>query len=69
MVQKKLLYGEIAKAELSQAEVARRIGMTPKTFYTKVKKGVFGSDEIVKIVEVCGISDPLPIFFPEFVSR
>ena len=69
MVQKNLLYGEIEKAELSRAEVARRIGMTPKTFYAKAKKGVFGSDEIVKIVEVCHISDPLPIFFPEFVSR
>ena len=69
MVQKNLLYGEIAKAGFSRAEVARQIGITPKTFYAKAKKGVFGSDEIVKIVDVCKIAEPMPIFFPEFVSR
>ena len=69
MVKKELLYGEIAKAGISGAELARRIGITPKTFYNKANKGVFGSDEIVKIVGECHISDPLPIFFPEFVSR
>lgn len=69
MVQKNLLYGEIAKAGFSRAEVARRIGITPKTFYNKANKGVFGSDEIVRIVDICNITDPLPIFFPEFVSR
>ena len=69
MLKTNLLYGEIAKAGLSRAEVARRIGITPKTFYNKAKKGTFGSDEIVKIVEVCNIEEPMPIFFPEFVSR
>ena len=69
MVKKDLLYGEIAKAGFSKAQLARKIGITPKTFYSKAKKGVFGSDEIVKIVNECHIDDPLPIFFPEFVSR
>lgn len=69
MVDKRLLDGEIAKAGISRAELARRIGITPKTFYDKEKKGVFGSDEIVRIVSEIEIKEPVPIFFPEFVTQ
>ena len=69
MIRTDLLNGEIARAGLSKALLARKIGMTPKTFYTKEKKGVFGSDEIEKIVRICNIADPMPVFFPDFVSR
>lgn len=68
MVDKRALDGEIAKAGFSRASLARKIGITPKTFYAKEKKGIFGSDEIVKIVSECSISEPMHIFFPEFVS-
>lgn len=66
MVDERLLNGEMAKAGLSGKELAKKIGITSKTFYTKKKKGVFGSDEIMVIIKECGIKDPLPIFFPEF---
>ena len=69
MVRADLLNGEIARAGLSKAELAKRIGKTPKTFYIKEKRGVFGSDEIVKIVRECQIAHPMPIFFPEFVTQ
>ena len=68
MIRIDLLNGEIARAGFTKAALARKIGMTPKTFYNKEKKGIFGSDEIVKIVRVCGIKKPVPIFFPEFVA-
>ena len=68
MIRVDLLHGEIARAGLHKIQLAKKIGMTAKTFYLKEKKGVFNSDEIVKIVEVCGITNPMPIFFPEFVS-
>ena len=68
MIRVDLLNGEIARAGFSRATLAVKIGMTPKTFYAKEKKGVFGSDEIEKIVEACGIENPLPIFFPSFIS-
>ncbi|MBP5248661.1 MAG: DUF739 domain-containing protein [Lachnospiraceae bacterium] len=68
MIRRDLLNGEIARAGMSKAELAERIGITPKTFYAKEKKGVFGSDEIEKIVKECKIRDPMPIFFPDFVS-
>ena len=69
MIRVDLLEGEIARAGLSDAELARRMGITPKTFYAKKKKGIFGSNEIEKIVRECGIAEPMPIFFPDFVSQ
>lgn len=69
MVDVRLLNAEIVKAGLTRGEVAIKIGITPKTFYLKEKRGVFGSDEIEKIVKVCNIADPMPIFFPDFVAQ
>ena len=52
----------------TQQDVAINIGMAPKTFYDKVKKGIFGSDEIEAIVEYLEIDEPVPIFFPSWVT-
>ena len=46
MIKTDELRGIIAKNGLSQTDVAKMIGVTPKTFYEKMKNGVFGSDEI-----------------------
>ena len=69
MLNERLLNGEMAKAGLSGAALAKKIGITPKTFYTKKKKGSFGSNEISIIIRECEIKDPMPIFFPEFVTQ
>jgi DNA-binding XRE family transcriptional regulator len=57
------LRGIIAKNGLSQTDVAKMIGVTPKTFYEKMKNGVFGSDEIQIMIDELHIDDPMPIFF------
>ena len=57
------LRGIIAKNGLSQTDVAKMIGVTPKTFYEKMKNGVFGSDEIQIMIDKLHIEDPMPIFF------
>ena len=44
-------------------DVAKMIGVTPKTFYEKMKNGVFGSDEIQIMIDELHIDDPMPIFF------
>ena len=44
-------------------DVAEHLGMTPKTFYTKMKKKVFGSDEIEKMIDYLNIDDPIAVFF------
>ena len=63
MIKTDELRGIIAKNNLSQAKVAEALGITPKTFYEKMKSGVFGSDEIEVMIELLDIDDPVAIFF------
>lgn len=56
------LRGVIAERGLSQRKVAAHLGMTEKTFYEKMKKGVFGTDEVQKMIELLKIEDPISIF-------
>ena len=46
MVSANKLKGVIAERGFSQSEIAYKIGITPNTFYRKIKKGVFLSTEI-----------------------
>ncbi len=63
MIKTNELRGIIAKNGYSQADVAGMIGITPKTFYEKMKIGVFGSDEIQIMIDNLKIEDPMKIFF------
>lgn len=62
MIQTDELRGIITKRNMSQASVAKAIGITPKTFYGKMKKGIFGSDEIDKMISLLKIQNPAEIF-------
>lgn len=57
------LRGMIARKRKSQSDVAKALGISPKTFYEKMKKGVFGSDEIELMIDFLEIEDPVKIFF------
>lgn len=63
MIRTDELKGVIAKNGYSQSDVAGMIGVMPKTFYEKMKIGVFGSDEIQIMIEKLHINDPISIFF------
>lgn len=63
MIKTDELRGIIAKNNLSQAKVAEVLGITPKTFYEKMNRGVFGSDEIEAMIRLLKIDDPVAIFF------
>ena len=63
MIKTNELRGVIAKNGYSQSDVAGMIGITPKTFYEKMKNGVFGSDEIQIMIDELHIDNPMPIFF------
>ena len=67
MVDTNRLKGVIVQNGKTQGDVAERIGITPKTFYAKMKKGVFGSDEIEKMIDFLNIDDPMQIFFAKNV--
>lgn len=69
MIQIDRLRGEIARAGLSQSKVAKELGIAPKTFYGKMKIGIFGSDEIEKMIDLLNIEDPAGIFFASKVTQ
>lgn len=68
MVDTNKLRGIIVEKEKTQEEVAKAIGIAPKTFYLKMKKRVFGSDEIEKMIDLLDIEDPVSIFFAKEVT-
>lgn len=63
MINTNKLRGLIVERGLSQTDVAKMINITPKTFYEKMKIGVFGSDEIQIMIDELKIDDPMAIFF------
>ena len=63
MIDTDALRGIIVSRKLSQQKVAEMMGITPKTFYLKMKKGVFGSNEIEAMIDLLSIDNPTPIFF------
>lgn len=68
MIRTDKLRGIIAEKGYSQSDVAKKIGITPKTFYEKMKVGVFGSDEIETMIVFLDIEDPVNIFFAQEVT-
>ena len=56
------LKGAIAEKGYTQQEVAKAIGMSSKTFYLKMKKGVFGTDEATAMIRLLNIENPAEIF-------
>ncbi|MCP1103633.1 DNA-binding XRE family transcriptional regulator [Aequitasia blattaphilus] len=68
MIDTNKLRGIIAEKGLSQADVAKSIGITPKTFYEKMDRGVFLSNEMESMIKLLEIEEPLCIFFAEKVT-
>lgn len=68
MVKTDELRGIFAKNNKSQADIAKLIGITPKTFYMRMQKGVFGSDEIQIMIDELHIENPMDIFFAKAVT-
>ena len=55
MVATDKLRGIIAERGMSQRQVAKLLGLNEKTFYSKMQKGVFGTDEVEQMVELLSI--------------
>lgn len=66
MVDTKKLRGIIVECGLSQRKVASKLGISEKTFYSKMKKGVFDSDEMFEMITLLKIKNPSKIFFATF---
>lgn len=70
MVRTNVLRGKMAENGYTAVKLAKELGMTPKTFYNKMKKGVFGSDEIYEMIRILNIQNPIDVFFcPESSAK
>ena len=58
----------VEKGYDTQEKQANVIGMSTRTLQNKLKKGVFNSNEIFKIMEILKLDDPTPIFFVKKIS-
>ena len=63
MIDTNKLRGIMAERKKTQADVANAIGISTRTFATRMKKGVFGSDEIEVMVDFLDIDQPSSVFF------
>lgn len=68
MVDLNALRGKIAERGLSQRMVAKRLGITEKTFYQKMKTGNFTLTEAEKIAQILEIDAPGSVFFRKEVT-
>lgn len=55
----------IAENGYSQRKVAKALGLAEKTFYLKMKKGVFTTEEVVSMIKLLKIENPAEIFLQE----
>lgn len=68
MIAVRKLRGIMAEQGISQKKLANELGISAKTFYNKMQKGVFGTDEAEKLIEILKIENPADIFFTNKVT-
>lgn len=68
MLNKNALKAEIVRNGLTQKDVAKLIGISEKTFISRMQKGSFGTDEAEIMIRNLGIKNPAEIFFAEKVT-
>ena len=68
MLNKNALKAEIVRNGLTQKEVAEMIGVSEKTFISRMQRGEFGTDEAEIMINRLGIKNPIDIFFANEVT-
>lgn len=63
MVQINEIKGRMRAEGYTQEKLAKELGISSKTLSSRLKKGVFGSDEIEKLISILNIKNPMEIFF------
>ena len=63
MLDVKALKAEMVKQGYTQVALSEAIGMSPRTFYTRLKTGDFGTKEIEGMTAVLKLQNPIEIFF------
>lgn len=67
MLNKNALKAEMVRYGYTNASMAKKLGISSRTFTTRLKDG-FGSDEMDTLIELLHIDNPTPIFFAQLVT-
>lgn len=62
------LRGAIVQNGYTQKDMAKLLGITPKTFYAKMANSGFGIDEAKILIDHLNIKNPCDIFFANNVT-
>lgn len=68
MINANLIRAKIAEKGMTQAQVAKEIGLSAKTFSIKMNSGKFGLDEADKMINLLNIERPELYFFASEVT-
>lgn len=63
MVNTAKLRGLIAERNMTQAQIAKELGIAGDTFYRKMKTGKFDTDEAYRLIQILSIENPVEVFF------
>jgi DNA-binding XRE family transcriptional regulator len=68
MLDRNSLKAEIVRNGLTQKDVAKAIGISEKTFISRMRKGSFKTNEAEIMIEVLKLKNPSDIFFAAKVT-
>lgn len=68
MLNVKELKAQMVRKGFTQKQLANKMGISEKTFISRMKKGVFGTDEAQILINVLEIKNPNEIFFATNVT-
>jgi transcriptional regulator with XRE-family HTH domain len=64
------LKAKIVENDLTQDEVAKRMGISVQSLNAKLnKRTILTLDEVVSLVKILNITDPIPIFFENLIPQ
>lgn len=58
----------MARNGYNQKQLAKMLGISEKTFISRMRKGVFGTDEALILIKELHIQNPSAIFFANEVT-
>lgn len=69
MLDRNALRAEFVRNGMTQKDIAKMLGISEKTFISRMKKGVFGTDEVEIMVDKLNIKNWQKIFFAKVGIR
>lgn len=68
MLDANALRAEMIRHGYNNSSMASELGITSRTFATRIKTGDFGAKEIEIMIEKLHLKDPMSIFFASLVT-